>query len=134
MTRIVLLFAALLLLASCTSRREKAVEYNQNGIRLMYQSRIDDAIAEFEKAIKADPEFEQPYYYRGNLRFGKGDVESALSDYNKAIELNPGFADAYANRGDLYASINRRDKACPDWIKALELGKKNFEDRIRGCR
>ncbi len=134
MKRIFLITAISLLMLACTSKHEKAVELNKSGIRKMYSQQLDDAIKDFDKAIELDPLFDQPYYYRGNIKYGATNYQGALEDYNKAIEINPGFADAYCNRGNLYEAINQRDKACEDWMKAKENGKANLDDKLRFCR
>lgn len=89
---------------------------------------------DFDLAIELDPMFDQPYYYRANLKYGNQDYQGALADYTKAIELNAGFADAYSNRGNLYQSLNQIEKACADWRKAAELGKPNLNDKLKFCQ
>ena len=100
----------------------------------MFTLKYKEALNDFNLSIELDPNFEQPYYYRGNLKFSNGDYQGALADYSKAIELNPGFAEAYRNRGDLYQSINQASKACPDWKKARDLGIANMDDKLRACQ
>jgi len=123
-----------MLMGACTSKHEKALELNKSGIRKIYSHQMDEALKDFDKASELDPLFDQPYYYRGNIKYGATDYQGALKDYSKAIEINPGFADAYHNRGNLYEAINQRDKACADWMKAKENGKANLEDKLRFCR
>lgn len=134
MIKYILLIPALLMLFSCTSKREKAIQYNKSGIKNMFSLKQKEAMDDFNLAIDIDPAFDQPYFFRGNLKFSQTDYQGALADYSKAIELNNGFADAYANRGNLFQSINQRDKACADWKKAQKLGKENLEDKLRGCQ
>jgi len=134
MKRIFLLFFAFPFLFACTSKHEKAIELNKSGISKIYGNQTDQALKDFDNAIKLDPLYDQPYFYRGNIKYSATDYQGALADYSKAIELNPGFADAYFNRGNLYEAINQRDKACADWIKAEEFGKANLKDKLRNCR
>ncbi|MCK9611963.1 MAG: tetratricopeptide repeat protein [Bacteroidales bacterium] len=134
MKKVFFIAISIVLLCSCTSKHEKAIEFNKSGIRKMYSHSIEEAIKDFNKAIELDPLFDQPYYYRANLKFSTLDYQGAIADYNKAIEINPAFTDAYANRGNLYQSINEHEKACADWRKADELGKANMRDKLRFCR
>jgi tetratricopeptide (TPR) repeat protein len=134
MKKILLLFALSAILVSCTSKKDKAIQYNKSGIRNMFNLHNKEAMEDFNLAIELDPTFDQPYYYRGNLKYGNGDYQGALLDYTKAIELNAGFADAYSNRGNLYQSLNQLEKACADWHKADELGKPNLKDKLRFCQ
>jgi tetratricopeptide (TPR) repeat protein len=134
MKKLFLLTGFCLLLIACTSKHEKALELNKSGIKKMYSHQTEEALKDFDKAIELDPLFDQPYYYRGNIKYSATDYQGALADYSKAIEVNPGFADAYFNRGNVYQSINQRDKACADWLKAEELGKENLTDALKNCR
>jgi tetratricopeptide (TPR) repeat protein len=134
MKKIFLLAAFSVLLVACTSKKEKAIQYNKSGIKNMFNLKTKEALEDFNLAIELDPQFDQPYYYRGNLKFSGRDYQGAMADYTKAIELNPGFADAYCNRGNLYQSINQQKNACADWRKAHDLGKPNLEDKLRFCQ
>jgi tetratricopeptide (TPR) repeat protein len=134
MKNIFLLVAFSLFLIACTSKKEKAVQYNKAGIKKMFNLQYKEAMEDFDLAIELDPTYDQPYFYRGNLKYSNADYEGALVDYTKAIEVNPGFADAYSNRGNLYQALNKKDKACADWKKADELGKPNLKDKLRFCQ
>ncbi len=133
MKKIFFILLSILILASCTSKREKAIVLNKSGIHKMNDNHIKEALADFDKAVQTDPTFDQAYYYRGNMKFSLTDYQGALADYTKAIELNPGFMDAYCNRAQVYQSIDQLDKACPDWKKAKELGRPNLEDKLSHC-
>ena len=133
MKRILLFSALCLFLFACTSKKEKAIQSNKSGIRNMFTLKSEEAMEDFTLAIELDPLFDQPYFYRGNLKFGNKDYQGALADYNKAIELNPKFADAYSNRGNLYQKLNQLKNACADWHKAHDLGQPNLEDKLRIC-
>jgi tetratricopeptide (TPR) repeat protein len=134
MKRIILLAALCLFLFACTSKKEKAIQYNKSGIKNMFSMKNKEAMADFNLAIELDPTFDQPYYYRGNMKYSSEDYQGALADYNKAIEVNQGFADAYNNRGNLYQALNKLENACADWKKAKELGIPNLEDKLRFCQ
>lgn len=133
MKNIFLLAAFSIILTACTSKKDKADQYNKSGIKKMFSLQYKEAMEDFNLAIELDPLFDQPYYYRGNLKYSAGDYQGAMADYTKAIEVNPGFADAYCNRGNLYQALNKLDKACPDWQKAHDLGKPNLKDKLRFC-
>jgi tetratricopeptide (TPR) repeat protein len=134
MKKIILLTFLSLLLSACTSKKEKAVQYNKSGIKNMFKMNTKEAMEDFNLAIELDPMFDQPYFYRGNLKYSARDYQGALADYTKAIELNQGFADAYNNRGNLYQALNKLKDACADWQKAHDLGKPNLEDKLRFCK
>ena len=55
---------------------------------------LDGAIADFNQAIRLDPNYALAYRNRGNAKRKKGDVDGAIADYNRAIKLGPQSADA----------------------------------------
>src|SRR5687767_5469960 len=68
------------------------------GIALYRLNRLDEAIADLNKAItlKQHPRF---YNDRGNLLAQQGDLDRAMADLNRAIEIDPKAAKAYGDRG-----------------------------------
>lgn len=131
--KLLIILCIIFIFSSCTSKREKAIEFNKAGLKKYYNMNFDGALEDFNKSIDADPAFDQAYYNRGNLKYSKTDYQGAITDYSKAIEINPGFADAFFNRGNVYHSINQMNKACEDWVKARDLGRPNLEEKIRNC-
>ena len=56
---------------------------------LMEMERYDEALAQFNRAIEADPEFGATYANRAILYDRTGRYRKALADYRRAIELDP---------------------------------------------
>src|SRR2546422_11430609 len=65
----------------------------------MDKGNMDDAMADFTKAISIDPKYAMAYHGRGTILLQKGDFDAAIADYNRALELAPRFANSYRNRG-----------------------------------
>ena len=81
------------------------------GIALALQGRLDDALAQFEKAIALEPKFGAAWSNMGNLYKLQGRLAQAREAYGKAIALQPDLADAHFGlalvmeaEGDLEAS------------------------------
>jgi hypothetical protein len=62
----------------------------------------EDAIADFDAAIQAEPQRWRPLHNRGVLLAGNGEFEKAFNDFSRTIELNPNFAKAHSNRAALF--------------------------------
>src|ERR1043165_1349748 len=58
------------------------MEKRDNGDR-------EGALADFTKAIDADPTFVDARLERGVTRYSKGDLDGALSDFDSTIRLRP---------------------------------------------
>lgn len=66
--------------------------YNDIGVYLMQQQRLDDAVPWLEKAKQAK-RYEPrhfPYLNLGRIYFAKGMLQKALEEFRGALRLNPG--------------------------------------------
>jgi tetratricopeptide (TPR) repeat protein len=101
---------------------ESAKEYFDRGISLGKQGKIDEAIAEFKKAVELAPRNPKIYFNLGYAYEGKRDANKALTYYDKAIELDPKFINAYHNRAIAYWYLKKYDKSWEDVHKVTALG------------
>ena len=98
-----------------------AEDYFDRGLTRVEKGDLDEAIADFTKAIEINPRYAGAYYNRGEARFGKDDPSGAIADFTKAIEINPRFAKALLRRGNARFSKDDNDGAIADCTKAIEL-------------
>jgi tetratricopeptide (TPR) repeat protein len=101
--------------------QENAKEAVGKGLRYLRNYKYDEAITEFNKAIKLDPNNVEAYYSRGFAYYYNFNYDQAMSDANKAIELNPNVAEAYAIRGHAYNAKHNYDQAISDYNKAIDI-------------
>lgn len=64
--------------------REGAIEAYARGVGLAYQSRWDEAVAEFDQALQAAPNYANAYVERAGAHAGQGDYAAAAADYEQA--------------------------------------------------
>lgn len=93
---------------------------NRRGELQSDAGREDDALREFELAIRFDPDCWLAIHNRGVSFAQQGRAEAALADFNRALTLNPGLAVAYRNRGELLAALGRTDEAIADYARAID--------------
>jgi tetratricopeptide (TPR) repeat protein len=75
-----------------------AEKYNILGAELNENGRFDEAIEQFNAAIKIYPNYAIAYNNRGVAFAGKGDLKRAAEDFNQALRINPYYHDAQFNR------------------------------------
>jgi tetratricopeptide (TPR) repeat protein len=91
------------------------------GIEKAKNGDLDGAIADFDRAAKADPQNDAPFYNRAQAKRLKKDTAGAIADYTRAIELGSTNPAAYNNRGNARAENNDQDGAIADYTRAIEL-------------
>ena len=106
--------------ANLTKDLQAFVHYHR-GLGLLLQSKFDDAIVEFNEALRADPTNPRFYNSRGNAWKGKGELDIAIADYNDAIRLDPNFAFPYNGRASVLYSKGELDRAIGDFSEVIRL-------------
>ncbi len=91
------------------------------GIEKAKNGDLDGAMADFDRAIKLNPNDDAPYYNRAQAKRLKKDAAGAVADYTRAIELGSTNPAAYNNRGNARSENNDRDGAIADYTRAIEL-------------
>jgi tetratricopeptide (TPR) repeat protein len=97
------------------------IAYINRGMAFHKMGRLDEALADYDKAIALYPSLHIAYYNRGVVFSQMGQLDRALADYNAAIALNPSYDIAYHNRGVVLSQMGRLDMALMDYGKAIEL-------------
>ena len=107
--------------------------YVKRGIGYRLKSDYDKAIADFETARRANPQFtavqtqlHSAYNSRGLLYFEKKDYKAAFDDVTTAINLNPQSPTPYVNRCVIYLYARKEfDPAINDCSMAIRLSTKS---------
>jgi tetratricopeptide (TPR) repeat protein len=82
---------------------------------------VRGALADFEGAIAADPQWAEAWINRGAARQALGDLAGALADFDKALEINPRSAEACNNRGLVHHLTGDQARALADFDQAVQI-------------
>jgi tetratricopeptide (TPR) repeat protein len=94
---------------------------SNRGNARVSQNKLEEAIADYNKAIELAPSATDPYLNRGAALEGLGKWEQAIADYNHVLELDPNDAMAYNNRGNAEAGLEKWEEAIADYRKSTEI-------------
>ncbi len=107
---------------SSLSIRDRVATLVNRGILFNRARRFDDAITDFNEAMRLDPAKGEAYLNRGNSYFFKKNFPAALADYDRAIELDThDLHAAYFNRGLVLEAMNRFEEALEAYERSLEI-------------
>ena len=97
---------------------DNAEFFNNLGITLHYQDKLEDAIAAYNKAISLNPDNADAYYNMGITLNDLGMLEESIMAYNKAILLNLGNDEVWNNLYYPLQSI-KFERKCDQNLSAL---------------
>ncbi len=113
-------------------RQLAAWSLNRRGQLRARSGNHEQAISDFNTAVRVDSKCWRALHNRGVLLAQAGQFESAFDDFHHTIELNPGFAKAFANRAALYVLAGELEPALTDYERAIEIDP-NLAVAQRGC-
>lgn len=101
----------LLLSFSCTSKEQQAQKHFKKGFEYHNQGLVDQAIGEYQQALKLNPNFIEVYMNLGAIYVGKKDYDQAIQQFKKVVELNYYNTKGHYNLGMVYVYGGDKEKA-----------------------
>jgi len=91
------------------------------GTDFSNKGKLDEAVAEFKKAVSINPSLIEAYLNLGIVYVRKGMLDEAIAEWKKAVAINPNLTDAHLNLGVAYHSKGMVDDAITEYKKALSI-------------
>ena len=102
-----------------------ARDHVTRGQVLARSGKIDEAQAEFEQALTADPYNIQALYGRGLIYQGRGQHQQAIDDFTAASGLLPQRAEPLVGRATSYLALDKAKQAATDLDEAVQADPNN---------
>ena len=83
--------------------------------------RLEQAVANFEKALAIKPDYAEAYNNMGSALKDKGESDAAIESYKKALKIKPDYAEAYNNMGNALLDKGEPDPAIESYKMALKI-------------
>jgi len=106
---------------------EVAFAYSNRGFTKDTAGDYGDALADYDQAIRVNPEFVPAWFNRGFMKAQLRDYASAIADFDEAIRRFPGHYEAYNDRGSARNMLGDYANAMTDFTEAIRL-KPDFSD------
>ncbi len=116
---------ALLALSGC-----RAASYFSQGNEHYDLGRYEEAIADYDEAIRLRPDYVKAYNYRGAVYADHSRYEEAIANFDEATRLRPDLPEAYFIRGVTHHTLGQYAKAITDLETALELAQTTGNDDL----
>jgi tetratricopeptide (TPR) repeat protein len=100
-----------------------AQDYYQQGLAKAKAGDYQGAIADFDLALIATPEWAEVYYRRGLAHFDLGDVLTAVSDYTQALAIDSHHRDCSYARALARLTLKNFPGALVDIDRAILFGR-----------
>lgn len=102
-------------------RADKALEHNKLGVIYFKKGLYNEAIIEYKKSIKLDPNNADSHYNLGYAYHAIGKQNLAAQEFEEALRLNPADAEGHTNLCLVYFNMGKAEEAITECQKALRL-------------
>ncbi|MCC5664106.1 tetratricopeptide repeat protein [Nostoc sp. CHAB 5784] len=105
----------------CSVKNIRREAYLNRGYTRFDLGNKQGAIADYNAALKINPNLAEAYGNRGIAHSDLGDNQGAIADYNLALKIDPNYAKAYYNQGNARYQLGDNQGGIVDLQKAAEL-------------
>ena len=95
--------------------------YNNLGNALFRKGRVEEAIGDFQEAIRLKPDLAEAYTSLGVALASTGRLDEALGQFRHAIRLKPDYAEAYYDLGIALEQSGEPERALRQFQEAVRL-------------
>jgi tetratricopeptide (TPR) repeat protein len=91
------------------------------GITALHSGQIHEALAMFNRVVRAAPDFAEGWNKRATVYYMLGDFDASVADIRRTLALEPRHFGALSGMGLIYDALDKPEAAVKVWEKALEI-------------
>ena len=108
-----------------------AAAFLSRGLSKNDLDRHEDAISDYNEAIRLKPNYTEAYFLRGLSKNNLDRHEDAILDCNEAIRLKPNYGNAYFLRGIAKVALGKVEEAKVDYQMALKIAEQQGNEKLK---
>jgi tetratricopeptide (TPR) repeat protein len=108
-------------LCHATMAQNPGWAHNTLGIDLLNLGHLDEAVAQFQQALQARPDYVDAHNDLGIALFQKGRTDEAVAQFQQALLIEPDYADAHYNLAIALLQKGRTGEAISQYQHALQI-------------
>ena len=101
--------------------RDNPVMHLSLGVELSRQNRREEAVAQYEEALRLRPTYVEAMNNLGAAKIAQGRIDEGIELYGRALKLRPDYVDALNNLAMTYAAKGQHQTALGVFQRALQL-------------
>ena len=117
-----------------TPEERKALQHNERGLDLFAKGKLDNAIKEYEEAIRLDPKLAAAQSNLGSAHFAAGGFAEAAAAFQRACDLDPDFGQAFFNLALAQLKLGSTKEASASLDAAMRAYVTTGDAALRGNR
>ena len=96
---------------AATPAELKALKHNERGLEFFSKGKLEQAVKEYEEALRADPALAAAHNNLGSAHFAAGRFEEAAAAFRRACELDAEYGQAHFNLALAHIKLGREKEA-----------------------
>ncbi len=118
---------------------QSAANYVARGNVFRINGKFQQAVEDFDKAVRLTPQYEYAFFSRGLAYWHLGKIDTmnythAVKDFDKAIEIDSELERNYIYRADCFIKLGEHEQAVRDYFYLIRVAPKKFPELVEGCK
>ena len=119
---------------AATPAELKALRHNERGLELFSKGKLEQAVKEYEEAVRADPALAAAHNNLGSAHFAAGRFEEAAAAFRRACEVDNAYGQAHLNLALAHIKLGREKEAHEALEAALRAYNAEGEAHLKAGR
>jgi tetratricopeptide (TPR) repeat protein len=119
---------------AASPEEQKALAHNERGLALFSRGKLEQAIKEYDEAIRVFPTLAAAHNNLGSAYFAAGRFDDAAAAFNRAIQLDPDYGQAHFNLALAHIKLGHEKEANDALVAATRAYNATGEAHLKAGR